>query len=103
MKDKEYVFKDNIKIGAIEYKIIFVENLARDMDSLGRCCGNNRTIEIDKNLDGQIKEKVLIHEIIEAINIEYEFDFEHNIISKLATILYQILIDNDGILIENEV
>lgn len=102
MKDKEFVFKDSIKIGAIDYKVIFVENLARDMDALGRCCGNNRTIEIDKNLDGQIKEKVLIHEIFEAINTEYEFDFEHNIISKLSSILYQILIDNNGI-IKNEV
>ena len=90
--------KEFIKIGGLNYRVSQVENLARDNGALGRCCGNSRTIEIDSNLDEQVKEKTLIHEIIEAINFENQLNLEHWKISVLESSIYQILKDNGGII-----
>lgn len=83
-----------IKIGGINYRIEYKKDLTRDRGHLGECCGNNATIGLDDNLDYNVERKVLLHEIIEAINFEYELNLEHNKISIFETALYQILIDN---------
>lgn len=87
--------KEAIKIGGLYYKVLNIKNLARDFNVLGRCCGNSRTIELDFELDEQVKEKVFLHEILEAINYEYELKLEHEKISILESALYQVFIDNN--------
>lgn len=83
-----------IKIGGILYNINMVKDLARDHNALGRCCGNSGNIDIDSDLEDKIKDKVFIHEVIEALNFEYELNLEHNKISILAMSLHQVLVDN---------
>lgn len=91
------MIEKNIKIGGLYYKTLEVKDLARDHSALGRCCGNNTTIELDSELKDSVKEKTLIHEIIEAINFEYELDLEHPKISILASAFYQVLVDNKNL------
>ena len=83
-----------IKIGGIYYKVIYKKDLARDRGHLGECCGNSAEIGLDNNLNKHVEDKVLLHEIIEAINFEYELKLEHEKISILESSLYQVLIDN---------
>lgn len=93
---------NNIKIGGLNYSVKKVKDLARDHDALGRCCGNSASIEIDMEIGKNVTDKVLLHEIIEAINFEYELNLEHPKISILASTLYQVLIDNKGLFEEEE-
>lgn len=93
---------NNIKIGGLNYSVKKVKDLARDHAALGRCCGNSASIEIDMEIGKNVTDKVLLHEIIEAINFEYELNLEHNKISILAMALHQVLSDNKGLLKDNE-
>jgi hypothetical protein len=85
---------DKVKIGGILYKVSKIKDLARDRGHLGECCGNNATIGLDDNLHSDVERKVLLHEIIEAINFEYELELAHNKISTLESSLYQVIMDN---------
>lgn len=75
----------NIFIGAINYKITEVEGLASNHNALGRQCGNMAAIEIDINIPEKVKRKVLFHEILEAINYEFELNLEHEKITILES------------------
>ena len=49
----------------------------------------NNTILIDKRQNRQRQESCLIHEIIEVLNYDYGWKFDHAIISQLETGIYQ--------------
>lgn len=83
-----------VKIGGIKYKIEYSKDLTRDRGNLGECCCNTSVIRLDSDLGFHMEKKTLLHEIIEAINFEYEMKLEHTKISILETALYQIIIDN---------
>jgi hypothetical protein len=83
-----------VKIGGIKYKIEYSKDLARDRGCLGECCCNSNVIRLDSDLSFHMERKTLLHEIIEAINFEYELKLEHTKISIIETALYQVIIDN---------
>lgn len=85
---------ETIKIGGLIYKCIEVENLSRDKNANGASCGNGLYIEIDKSLPEQLKESVLLHEILEQINYIYELELDHKTITTLEAALYQVFKDN---------
>ena len=85
---------NNIKIAGLKYEINLIENLTRDHATLGSCCGNNLTINIDNGLKEDVKRKTLLHEIIEALNFEYDLEFQHNKICVLETALFALIRDN---------
>jgi regulator of RNase E activity RraB len=85
---------NNIKIAGMKYEVKETENLTRDHGSLGNCCGNNLTINVDKDLKEDVKKKTLLHEIIEALNFEYDLEFQHNKICVLETALFAVIKDN---------
>lgn len=89
---------DNIKIGGINYKLKQMDNYARDFGMMGSHCGNSSEIIIDKGLIKDRKEKTIIHEILEAINFEYELDIDHNKITTLETSLYAVIKDNKNLI-----
>jgi hypothetical protein len=86
-----------IKIGGIMYEVTKVKNLARDRGCLGECCVNSAEIHLDEELSENLADKVLLHEIIEAINLENEMELKHRNITILESSLYQVLIDNPEI------
>lgn len=83
-----------VKIGGIWYKIEYKKDLGRDREHLGECNCNTAKINLDSSLNDDVEKKVLLHEIIEAINWENELKLEHNKISTLEMNLYQVIIDN---------
>lgn len=85
---------NDLKISGVVYSIKEIDGLARDREALGEHCGNTAVINLDNGLTSQIQQKTLLHEIIEAINYQYELHLEHNKISVLETAIFAILKDN---------
>jgi hypothetical protein len=84
-----------IKIGAVNYKVIEVDNIIDTAgDCMGRCDIKKATIELKKEQSQEMKESTLLHEIIEAINAMCELEFSHKTICTLETMLHQVLKDN---------
>lgn len=60
-------------------------------ENWGECSPTHNTILLDSALSGQKYEQVLIHEIIEAINFEYDIQMRHDVLTMLANALYLFL------------
>ncbi len=73
----------------------------RELDTLrcstvsGECGFEDLSITIDKNLAYTVKFTILLHEIVEAINEQYELCLEHHTVQTLGNSLTQVLLDND--------
>lgn len=87
---------DKIIIAGLEHSIILEKYIARDNNALGMHCGNSAIIKIDDDLNNNVKRKVLLHEILEAINYEYELKLEHNILSVLESALFEVFRNKDN-------
>ena len=88
---------NKIKIGSHWYSVKFA-----DLDKIG---GNDEPgisyllknkifINTNNNISRSQQEQTLIHEIIEAINYNYELSLPHQSISILGETIYQVLNDN---------
>jgi hypothetical protein len=93
---------NQIKLAGYNYTIEMVRHLARDRDSAGESSWNGQKISIDESLSQTCKEAVLIHEVIEQINVLYDLNLEHEKIVVLETALHQFIRDNPGILIDKK-
>lgn len=89
-----------IKIGGLKYEIHEIKNLGRDRDCIGEHCGNEVIINLDDSLNKQMKYKVLLHEIIEAINYNCELGLVHTQITILESSIFDIMINNKWFLEE---
>lgn len=87
---------DKITIAGLRYSIVLEKDIARDNNALGMHCGNSATLKIDHGLKENVKRKTLFHEILEAINYEYELKLEHNILSGLESSLFEIFNNKDN-------
>ena len=86
-----------IKIGGHIYKIIYKDGFKDTLnDKPGICKLLGNKIFVNKNNDCSLsqQEESLIHEIIEAINYNYQLDLSHQNISILGSTIYQVLKDN---------
>ena len=82
--------KGEIKIGSLVYIVEEVEHLDND-DDLGCCNWQLQRIQIEKDLSQEMKEVVLIHEIIHAINNQ----MEEKETEFLAQSIYQVFKENN--------
>lgn len=92
------MIENKLKICGMDCEITKVENYARDYNFLGTFCGNDSIIKLDNALKLNIEQKTLLHEIIEAINYQFELDLEHNKISTIESALFWIIKDNKWLL-----
>lgn len=85
-----------LKVGGIIYQVKRVIGLAagREDNAMGVCDPNVCKIKLDSSLTTQALESTFLHEIIEAIDIQYDMKLDHGIISTLEVALYQVLKDN---------
>lgn len=89
---------NKIFITGLEYEIEYTKNLARDSDALGTHNGNHAVIKIDVDLKPHVQQKVLLHEILEAINFEYSLKLEHDKICVLESSLFEVIRNNPDLL-----
>ena len=86
MPDKKY-----LKILGFDYEIKIVESNEMNEGLDGICDDTNLIIFIKRN---KIMVSTLFHEIIEAINSNMNFSWDHDIIIQLESCLRAILIEN---------
>ena len=86
-KQKQY-----LKILGFKYEIKIVEPNEMNEGLDGICDDTNLTILVKRN---KIMVSTLIHEIIEAINTNMDFQWDHDRILQLETSLRSILLDNN--------
>ena len=86
---------DTIKIGGFTVSVEESRNLIADRNELGNYTPRTQTIVLDADCTDQQKEETLLHEILEAITAIYDIKLDHHILSLLATILHQVLKDNE--------
>lgn len=84
----------SIKIGCFEVKVQIVKNLAYDRDRIGEFCPRNLTIDIEETSSLQRQWETLFHEIIEAINSQYNLELPHQTIHILGSAFFQVIRDN---------
>ena len=86
-----------VNISSVEYKIILKHGLKDD--KLGECDGitdtDEKTIELDDNLNGAAFKKAFLHEIIECMNEEYSLRLHHTQICALEGAIYDTFCRNN--------
>jgi len=83
--------KKHLKILGFNYEVKVVEPNEMNEGINGICDDVNLNILIKRN---KIMVSTLIHEIIEALNTNLDFGFEHRVILQLESGVYQVLVDN---------
>lgn len=89
--------KDHIKILGLIYKIAEVECVSKEELRKGEINFLTNEIRIDKNMPDDLKEQVLIHEVLHAIFdlLGYEdLCTDENKVQGIATALHQVLKEN---------
>lgn len=82
-----------MKIGAITWTIKQVEEAEIDCDgrTIGDQSESTQLIRIARNLSPEMKEEVLIHEILHCINPQ----LDHGTVEMVAKALHQVLKENN--------
>ena len=62
---------------------------------IGEFCPRNLTIDIEKTSSHQRQWETLFHEIIEAINSQYNLELPHQTINILGSAIFQVIKDNN--------
>ena len=94
MKKKKILKRiTKVKVGGLIYKIKYVHPHVIDGDC-GKFDANNLTILINESLSLEMQRTTILHEIIEAINYNYELNLKHNKITTLESTFFQILKEN---------
>lgn len=83
-----------IKILGHDYEVRHEKDLSRDRGSNGECRCNATHIAIDPSLPRSMQEKVLVHEVVEALNYHLELRLEHPQISAISEGIYSVLSRN---------
>jgi len=83
--------KQYLKILGFKYEIKIVEPNEMNEGLDGICDDTNLTILIKRN---KIMVSTLIHEIIEALNTNFDWSLEHDVVIQIETGLRQVLMDN---------
>jgi hypothetical protein len=85
---------NEIKIGGVIYTITLVPDLKTESDCSGKVIFGKAQILLAKEMCPAITNATLLHEIIEVINAENEYNLPHHVIQGLATQIYQVIADN---------
>lgn len=83
---------DKINIAGFTFDIIFYDDREYNQGSNNpaSCNTGSQKIFIDKRCHPEQQEVNLLHEIIEAINYNYQLELDHKQITVIAAALYQV-------------
>lgn len=88
---------DTIHILGLDYQIEESAEVEKN-NNYGECIPTLQRIRIDPKLADGMKQRTLLHEIIELIDDSLGLDLPHIKITALAATLYQVLVDNPELL-----
>ena len=90
---------DKIKVGGMDYEVVFKELDSTDGVQLGWCDYAKSKIEINNhNVSEQKQKQTVIHELTHAIMHEAGVGFgddEERVVNHIGLVLHQVLKDND--------
>ena len=81
-----------MKILGHNYRVILTDH--NRASELGKVNHGNGTIQLRDDLAGDCKMSTLLHEIVHTIDFQLNTEMEENNIGRMATGLYQVLVDN---------
>jgi len=85
-----------VKVGGTNYRVVVGDILRQEgRAEVAYLQISEALIKIAENIDAQIAQQSLIHEIVEAMNTANDLELSHQTISTLAESFYQVLRDND--------
>lgn len=85
-----------VKVGGVTYKVEIVDDLAGSDDCFGAIQYKKSLILLDSNLEEQMHNKTLIHELAHAIFVEAGYnDHEEDMANRIGLVLHQVLKEND--------
>jgi hypothetical protein len=87
-------YPKTLVIGDEEYSVKFVGIIRGDKSVLGICDPSSKEILIKKGISAPDKFATLIHEILHAIEAEYEINIPHSLVYKLDHALIDLLLQN---------
>jgi hypothetical protein len=88
-----------LRIAGIDHEVKEVHDLARVDGATGHFDPILKEIRIDEDQHPQEKQRILLHEILEAVDREFYLKLDHNgQLSKLDAALFQIFKDNPQLL-----
>jgi len=85
---------DKLKIGGLTLDVVY-KKIVADRNNFGEMSFMNQTITIDPDIKQDKREDTFLHEILEAINHYYCIGLEHDNLTVLGRVLYQVLRDNE--------
>ena len=86
-----------VKIAGIVYSVRMVSQMSTEDNCTGKIRTGRAIIDLDNDMHPDMAKATILHEIIEAIDIENELSLEHHKVQSLATQLYQVINDNPEI------
>lgn len=92
---------NNVKIGGHTYCIELVSPNIIEGDN-GQTWLKLQKIRIDKDLPQDRKDSVLVHEILEVINSDYELELPHKTIQCLEELIHMVIKDNPKVFKEDD-
>lgn len=88
------IIPDKIKIGARDIRVIEVDHLSDDEDRWGEFNPRTGTIRLEAGIPDDMKEEVLLHEVLEAISDIYGVGLKEKQILVISSVLLAIVKDN---------
>jgi hypothetical protein len=85
------IIPKKLRVIGKDVKVVVKKELDEET-TLGQWKGLEKLIELKK--DGQDMNEIFLHEILECINDRCDLGLEHNVLSTLSEVLYQVVKDN---------
>jgi len=82
-----------INILGYEYNLDFSKTYEQSIGNVGFCSFKDKTISVANDIESDLFNSTLIHEIIEALNYHLELDLKHNQIMGIEVGIHQVLND----------
>lgn len=96
---KRLLMPKTLRVKDADYAVRVVATIPDDPKGrlVGLCCAETETIYLAKNQSDRDLLKTLIHEILHAVEFEWDIDIRHKQIYALEEPLYRLIADNFGL------
>ncbi len=91
---KRASYPKRLRIGEMEYRLVFRKVLDRDPTCVGLCIPSKTKISLRTGLDADFRFETLLHEVLHAIEHEHDIKLKHKTVYGLANALSSFLQDN---------
>ncbi len=92
------MYPDKLRVGSRIYRVRFVSSIRRNKNNLGICDEHRGEILIRKDLSEDEKLKTLVHELLHAMEFEYQIKMPHDAVYQYEEAIFDFLCANSDAL-----